>query len=117
LAGTRWDAIHSWPSVLIDNAQERASRIRRSLSLLTGFSPHQNSKGKNGCNPKSQPYYIRCFHNVDPLLRVFVPDFLSKSQVKLLRLGMGDIAQGPMKKASRIFGRTKKTFDLSLNSD
>ena len=40
LAGSRWHATDSRPTVLIDNAQERALRVRRICSLLAGFSPH-----------------------------------------------------------------------------
>jgi len=107
LAGTRWDAIHSRLATLIDNTQERTFSVPRSPPPLARFSPHQNSRGKNGCDPKNQPCCIRYFHIVGPLLRASVPDFC-RIAANALRFGADDIAQAPAKKASRILRRAKK---------
>src|SRR5262249_15179746 len=42
----RWNAVHGWLAVSIENADGRRPLCVRCIcSLLAGFGPHQNSKG------------------------------------------------------------------------
>ena len=105
-AGSRSHAAHGRPAVLIKNPQRRcAFAVWRACAFFAGFSPHQNSKRKDSCDPKNQPCCIRYFHTVGSLLRASATSFLCRIAAGALRFNSRDIAQTRAKKASRIFNR------------
>ena len=106
LTADRRHAAHGWPAVLINNPQRRcAFAVWGACAFLPRFSPHQNSKRKDSCDPKNQPCCIRYFHTVSSLLRGSPTSFLCRIAADALRFNARDIAQTRAKKASRIFKR------------
>jgi hypothetical protein len=52
-AGSRWNASHGRPAVLIDNTQRlRTACVRHTRTLAARFSSHQKSHRQNGGDPE-----------------------------------------------------------------
>lgn len=99
----RWNAAHSWPAVLINNAQGHAGRARRICSFLPGFSPYQASHCENGRKPKNQPCCIRCFHTGVFFYAPALLISLCRNAAGALRFSARDNAPASVNKASGIF--------------
>ena len=109
----RWNAAHSWPAVLINNAQGHAVRVRRICSFLPGFRPYQDSHCKNGHKPKNQSCYIRCFHTG---LFFYAPALgisLCRNAADALRFSGRDNAPAPVTKASRNLNRQRQNLPIA----